>query len=318
MKNTIGNYLIQANKDFPVDAETFDSIQTNIALLAVLGNIAGDKAVLKGCELEQNNTKRKEGYVFIRTKEYPDGEILFWEGGSITEGMYIKKEVISVTASGYEFPQAYTVRSAAAGVGSENYSWTDFRDISTIPALEGKIADLKTEMAKLTPPPLGIVQMWAGSKVPEGYELCDGRELKITEYPDLYAALGTTFNRAYSATGSQYSTTNGYFRLPDLRGRFIAGYNVSDSDYNTYGKVGGEKKHALTTSEMPSHSHQQYLWAGANGDWRSGGRDSWPNATSDHTRRTTDSAGVTGTIGGGTAHENRPPYYVLAYIIRTK
>ena len=91
MKTTLGNYLTQANKDFPIDAETFDYIQQNLALLSVLGNIAGDRAILSGCEPEQNGARRKEGYVFVRTKDFPDGEILYWEGGAIASGMYLKK-----------------------------------------------------------------------------------------------------------------------------------------------------------------------------------------------------------------------------------
>lgn len=311
MKNTIGNYLTQVNKDFPVDAETFDSIQTNMALLAVLGNIAGDKAVLKGCELEQNGTKRKEGYVFIRTKDYPDGEILFWEGGTITSGMYVKKEVVSITAQGYEFPQAYTIRSVSAGVGAENYNWADFRDISTLPALEEKIATLKVEMTKMTPPPLGIVQIWAGKGVPPKYELCEGQQLRITDYPDLYEAIGTAFNNAYSYTGVQYSTTSGYFRLPDLRGRFIAGYNASDNDYNNYGKAGGEKQHTLTVNEMPAHSHAYEMYSIGNSDCQ---RFTYKNNNDSNANAKFD----TGTTGGGAAHENRPPYYALAYIMRVK
>lgn len=315
-KQTIARLLLQPNKNFPIDCETIDSLQTNIAVVQVLGNLVGDKAILYGCQPEQNGTRRKAGYVFLRTKDYPAGEVILWEGGNISGGMYVNQEVVPVTAQGYEFPQAYTVRSLLPGVGAENYSWNDFKLYKTPRELEAYIQSLETTIAKLAPPPLGIVQMWAGSKVPEGYELCDGRELKITEYPDLYAAIGTTFNRAYSSTGSMYSTTSGYFRLPDLRGRFVVGYNVNDTDYKTYGKVGGEKKHALTPSEMPAHTHQQYLWAGASGDWKSGGRNSWPNATSQHD--STTPWGSTGSAGSGIAHENRPPYYVLAYIMQVK
>lgn len=315
-KQTIARLLLQPNKNFPIDCETIDSLQTNIAVVQVLGNLVGDKAILYGCEPEQNGTRRKAGYVFLRTKDYPAGEVILWEGGNISGGMYVNQEVVPVTAQGYEFPQAYTVRSLLPGVGVENYSWNDFKLYKTPRELEAYIQSLETTITKLAPPPLGIVQMWAGSKVPEGYELCDGRELKITEYPDLYAAIGTTFNRAYSSTGSIYSTTSGYFRLPDLRGRFVVGYNVTDTDYNTYGKVGGEKKHALTTSEMPAHTHQQYLWREASGDWKGGGRNSSPNSTSQH--NATTPYGSTGSAGSGISHENRPPYYVLAYIMQVK
>lgn len=36
---------MQPNKNFPVDCETLDALQTNIALLQVLGNLAGDKTI---------------------------------------------------------------------------------------------------------------------------------------------------------------------------------------------------------------------------------------------------------------------------------
>nr|DAR27460.1 MAG TPA: tail collar domain [Caudoviricetes sp.] len=324
MKRTLGNFLTQANKDFPIDAETFDSIQQNQALLAVIGNIAGDKAILKGCEEEQGGIRRKEGYVFLRTIDFPEGEVLFWEGGVITGGMYLKKEAVSVNAQGYEFPQAYTTRSLAPGLGTEQYSWSDFREIPDIQELMAKNAALEEAIAKLTPPPLGIVQMWAGSKIPEGYLLCEGQQLKQSEYPELYAALGTTFNSAYSADGTRYSTTSGYFRLPDLRGRFVVGYHVSDRDYSIYGAVGGSKQHTLTVNQMPVHSHpfKDYYYpeshVGQNSDAiitndKIGSSDTdYDNNRLCYYKHDTESK------GGGQPHENRPPYYVLAYIMRTK
>ena len=39
------------------------------------------------------------------------------------------------------------------------------------------------------------------------------------------------------------------------------------------------------------------------------------NGVSDHTHSITVS-GVVGSTGGGVAHENRPPYYALAFIIK--
>ncbi len=269
MKTTLGNFLTQPNNDFPVDAETFDTLQQNQTILAIIGNLAGDKAVLYGCEPEQNGAGRRAGYVFLHTKEFPEGEILYWEGGSVAAGMYLKKEPISVSAQGYEFPQAYTVRSLAPGIGEENYAWTEMRDIPTIQQQELTIASLRAELALLMPPPLGIVQIWAGAKVPDNYELCDGRELKIADYPELYAALDTTYNQGYDSNGRQVSTTSGYFRLPDLRGRFIVGYNTNDADYRTFGNVGGEKKHTLTVAELDFETRQNDpVWEDRQDGWR--------------------------------------------------
>ena len=74
MKRTIGNFTTQAEQYFPVDTETFASMEENISLVQIIGNLAGDKAVLRGCELREDGTTRAPGYVFLRTKEFPDGD----------------------------------------------------------------------------------------------------------------------------------------------------------------------------------------------------------------------------------------------------
>jgi cytoskeletal protein CcmA (bactofilin family) len=97
---------------------------------------------------------------------------------------------------------------------------------------------------------------------------------------------------------------------PDLRGRFIVGYNPYDGDYNSTGKTGGETRHVLSVNEMPSHSHQyETRGVGKNNDWNAGtGYESFP----------ANPKGTTYSTGGGGSHENRPPYYVLAFIMRVK
>ena len=298
---TTGNFLTQPNKDFPLDCETLEMLQANAALVAALGNIAGDKVILSGCEASANGSRRSAGLVFVRTKAYPNGEVLKWSGGDTTGGMYVKAEDMPVSAMGVDYPKAYTRRTLAPGVGAENYRWEDFKKPKTPAELETLIGDLEKKLTK----------MWAGVKVPEGYALCDGAALRASDYPELYAAIGTAFNSAVNYNGSQNTTQSGFFRLPDLRGRFVVGYSDVDNDYKQYGNGGGEKKHMLSVDEMPSHSHglkfRSEKW-GDNANRRpfpdAGGTDSYTASTS--------------TAGGGAAHENRPPYYVLAYIIKVK
>lgn len=64
--------------------------------------------------------------------------------------------------------------------------------------------------------PVGIIYPFSGSndKVPNGYFLCDGREVSRTEYSALFNVIGTSFGN-----GDEINT----FNLPDLRGRFLEG-----------------------------------------------------------------------------------------------
>lgn len=60
---------------------------------------------------------------------------------------------------------------------------------------------------------VGTIKIFAGSHPPVGWLPCDGRTVKIREYPDLYTVVGNTF-------GGNGKTT---FAIPDLRGRVVVG-----------------------------------------------------------------------------------------------
>lgn len=70
--------------------------------------------------------------------------------------------------------------------------------------------------------PSGTVIAFAGSSTPKGTEwlMCDGRLLKIAEFPNLYAAIETN----HGGDGTIF------FRLPDYRGRFLRGVDRSEKD----------------------------------------------------------------------------------------
>jgi microcystin-dependent protein len=94
---------------------------------------------------------------------------------------------------------------------------------------------------------------------------------------------------------------------PNLLGRFVVGYSQVDEDYNAIGKNGGSKTVTLTVNQMPAHTHTVNTMDKAGLSDNANDRDVMiPSST----LRTTSST------GGGKEHENRPPYYVLAYIIK--
>jgi microcystin-dependent protein len=132
--------------------------------------------------------------------------------------------------------------------------------------------------------PRGIIVTYYSTTAPSGWQLCDG--------------------------------TNG---SPDLRSRFIVGTSYGTTTTQppiSYAlkDIGGLDFVTLTTDQLPAHSHgicQYQLQAGAGG-----GRAFSPlppPATG-----VCDGTGLaTGSTGKGVAHENRPPYYALTYIMKT-
>jgi microcystin-dependent protein len=78
---------------------------------------------------------------------------------------------------------------------------------------------------------------------PEGWAFCNGQTLQISQYPNLFAILGTTYGGDGSYT----------FALPNMQGRVMVG--AAQGLYYTLGHTGGESSHTLTINEMPAHSH---------------------------------------------------------------
>lgn len=100
---------------------------------------------------------------------------------------------------------------------------------------------------------------------------------------------------------------NGQNGTPDLRDRFIVGAG------NSYaiGAKGGANEVTLTTQQIPPHQHKVFEYAGYH--------DADPTSTyNNHIAAHTNAPSSQWTMptGGGEAHENRPPYYALAYIMK--
>jgi hypothetical protein len=89
------------------------------------------------------------------------------------------------------------------------------------------VPNVRAEQAKTpTTPALagaaypGEIRAFAGSNCPVGWLIADGSEVKDADHPALVAAIGDLWG----------SSAVGKFKLPDLRGVFIRGWNNNRSD----------------------------------------------------------------------------------------
>lgn len=171
--------------------------------------------------------------------------------------------------------------------------------------------------------PVGTVMPFAGVDLPpaqtNAWMICDGRELKRAQYPELFAAVQYT----YGGEGE-------VFRLPDLRGRVPVGRDDMGAqgagnritatgrqkhglDGAKLGGVGGAESHTLSEHEMPPHTHNYNRTVSEGGNpiyehdkFESGrNRGLWYGP-----------ATPTAPAGAGHPHPNLPPSIVLNYIIR--
>lgn len=185
---------------------------------------------------------------------------------------------------------------------------------ATFPNITGPVTAAQGTLNN--PFPVGGIIMWSGSSIPSGWLLCDGNN-----------------------------------STPDLRDRFVVG---SGNLYTT-GATGGSATTTLVADNIPAHTHTFSGTSGAggghthsitdpghrhvtNGSWAygsanggggigvignvSGSYDFLANSTTgitinsvgDHTH---SFSGTTSSIGSGTAFSNLPPYYALAFIMKS-
>ena len=291
---------IQQTGGFPLETDTLNAMQNAYDVFNSLGSIIAPLAIVKGCEIVGNQVSN--GVVYI------NGEVLEFRGGQAGVTVIIREETKNKNFENGENKLVYRTRYATFGSSAQttNYPWSDFHRPMTIKEIQKRLM------------PVGcIVLDYYGriEDIPSGYVLCNGEN-------------GT----------------------PDLRGMFIVGYNPDNPDYNAIGKTGGEKEVTLTVNQLPahkhsgstsqdgSHSHQTFVDRdeGYIGDPTSNYGVNRRRRTSDNsenytlTRSSTTqepTVGKTSTsgshshtfetneVGGNAAHENRPPFYVLAKIM---
>jgi len=173
--------------------------------------------------------------------------------------------------------------------------------------------------------PVGIIIPFAGNTIPPSYLICDGRSLLKSEYSELFKVLG-----------NKYGENSLNFNIPDLRGRTIVGTGQGNNLTNRIlGTTGGTENETLTIQQMPSHTHTGNT--NTTGEHNhslsiptdSGAGNYSPHLSTSNTNTgyynmNTNSVGnhshnfTTNSTGGGSSHNNMPPFIVLNYIIKAK
>lgn len=150
--------------------------------------------------------------------------------------------------------------------------------------------------------PTGSIMQFAGNQAPAGWIICDGSTISRTTYAELFSIIGTTFG---SGDGS---TT---FNIPNLKGKVPVGLDTSDTDFDTLGETGGEKKHTMTVDELVSHTHTQDIKTFS--DFGDAGQIPFTNQNVGtlYTNRP-----VVSNTGNGQPFNVMQPYLVVNYIIK--
>ncbi|UAJ79181.1 phage tail protein [Leifsonia sp. ZF2019] len=155
----------------------------------------------------------------------------------------------------------------------------------------------------MSDPFVGEIRLASFTFAPKNWALCNGQLLPINQNQALFALLGTNY-------GGNGQTT---FALPDLRGRVPVGIGQK----YTVGMVIGETAHALTSAELPPHTHPAAVAASATVTTPTGSSYlAQPGKAAFAATPTTSlAAAAVSTTGQSQPHENMAPYLVVSYII---
>lgn len=203
---------------------------------------------------------------------------------------------------------------------------------ATFPNLNAPVTATPAQLNSAVP--TGFIGMWSGSvaTIPTGWALCDGSSGRPDLRDRFIVGAGSSYNigdtggsssvtlvegnlpshsHSFSGTGSASSTnidhTHGWSGSTGGAGghshsvTIARGTGAGTSDNNLETGSFTDASYTFTTSSVADHTHT------VSGTVATGGGS--------HTHTITVS-GTVGSTGSGTAHENRPPYFALAFIIK--
>lgn len=275
------------NAGYPFDVGFLSFMQTAYSLFNHFGHLAGNLAIISGCE-EIGNTITS-GTVYI------NGELFPFEGGAKGDTVIIKEETNEVTFEDGFLRPLETIRTAAFGssVPEKTFNWEDFQRVSNLQDL-GKNKTDNTETKKLLQRieklekqkqavPIGLIALWGkpANEIPEGWR----------EYVNLRGKMPIGLDPDYVKTKD----------------------DVQDYGLNQILKQGGERSHKLTVEEMPKHKHDTENDASGSDDDSKGYGSAYTMDTDEITYNRKNLMRIEPT-GGDQPHNNMPPYRVVQFI----
>jgi len=276
----MNNVLLQQTGGFPLETDTLNFMQNAYSFLQHITALGGDNYILSGCTIMGSNVSN--GVVVIA------GEVLEFRGGLIQSTVVVREDKAARPFESGQMKEVYFTRYVTFGTGTGAINWDSFSRFKPLlafkdlPTEKSNAIDLDDENKLATAKAVKLLNDKVESRLPAGAIII--------------------WSGSINAIPTGFALCDGQSGRPDLRDKFVLGAGLG------YGvdATGGEKEHRLTIDEMPSHSHS-YTERVMGG----GGNKIFDNADRHYVEERT-----TGNTGGSMPHNNMPPYYSLAYIIK--
>jgi len=275
---------------FPLSTNILDALQTSYNLFNQLGNLAGDFAIISGCQV--NGSSVTDGTVFL------NGELLPFQAGNLSDTVIITVEPVKATFQDAEQRDVIYKRQVRFGTAGpeDTYAWSRFKRIfktteieafklshdnsianhsTSLSNHEARIASLEAKVAELEVKPI----------IPIGTIVRYDQPMTIdppTGWIDWNPALE--------------------------QGRVWVAKADNDIDFSL-GSRSGTKTHQLSITEMPPHAHTMNFRKDRVGDGNENAL-----AIHDNTNWSRDTSTVGGQNNTAKAHNNLQPYVAVRFI----
>ena len=235
------------------------------------------------------------GVATVRTGLYVDGNFYDASGDVGNSG-----QLLSSTGSGTNWIDANTTSVANSINVGTNLNSTDADQFVTFVGSSSGNNPIRVDA--------GIKYNPSTNRLTAGSFAGDGSALTNLTVDGFVSGMIILWSGAADAIPTGFVLCDGNNSTPNLSGRFVVGYDASNSDYDV-NDTGGSESVTLTVNQIPAHTHNINLAVRA--------FYQEPRNFGVGTDGSANNSEDTGSTGGGQSHENRPPYYALCYIMKT-
>lgn len=268
----------QQSGGFPLETDTLDFLQKSFTALQSMASLGGDDFILSGCVAQGTNVA--DGWVVIK------GELLPFIGGLQQTKVVIKENKATRNFENGANKVVFYERYAQFGTGEDFTLFSDLvriKDLKTfrnLPHQSSNEIGLDSELHLATSKAVKAVYDALKNQIPVGGIIM--------------------WSGSIATIPIGWALCDGVGGRPKLIDRFIIG---AGNDF-AVGDFDGERTHKLTIDEMPRHSHGYREYSDVPGD------------TGDNDDHQGFYYSQTSAVGGDQPHNNMPPYFALAYIIK--
>jgi hypothetical protein len=211
---------------FPLETETLDEMQKAYNLLQSLGDIVGEKSIIKGCA--KIGTTVADGVIYV------NGELLEFKGGQEQTTIVIIETAVTAEFEDGNVNPVYYTRYATFGSGLNSITWADF--VRAFPLTSALFVD--------------EVRMYAGdvTNIPWGWYLADGTN-GTTNMTDVFPTQYIPADPVYGVMGAEVGANQINLQIGQLPKHKATGTTAAGGGHNHKLKdgTGGDKTNSITS-----------------------------------------------------------------------